>query len=74
MFTSIMNSVINEVTRHGGSAELVRPVVLSGSRAAARKRIRAARPPRAVGGPPAKPLRRHHRVLANTFKIAAGYY
>lgn len=74
MFTSIMNSVIHEVTRHGGSADLVRPVVPSNSRGAAHKPAHRARSRRSVARLPAKALPRHHRVLANTFKIAAGYF
>ena len=69
MFTTIMYGFINEVTRQPATAEL--PVAgdphPGKARAAARRRIR-----HAAG--PTRPLAGQYRVLADSFRVAAGFH
>ncbi len=73
MFTTIMYAVVNEVTRQPGSLESVLNAKRSDSAAPvmarARRRIRRA----AATAPRAAPLPGTYRVLAESFKCAAGY-
>jgi len=74
MFTTIMYGVINEVTRQPGSAGLS----LSANRSAAQRRP-GARPRRKIRQVASAPRQRGHlagtyRVLADSFKRAAGFY
>lgn len=73
MFTTIMYAVVNEVTRQPGSVETVLNAKRGESAgrimARARRRIRHA----AAAAPRAAPLPGTYRVLAESFKCAAGY-
>ena len=73
MFTTIMYGVINEVTRQPGSAGLA----LSANRGAGQRRP-GARPRRKVrqvaSATRHRGLAGKYRVLADSFKLAAGFY
>ena len=74
MFTTIMYGFINEVTRQPGRAEIpLRANRGAGQQrpaAPSRRRIRQA----AGSRRPGRPLTGTYRVLADSFKRAAGFY
>lgn len=74
MFTTVMYGVINEVTRQPGNAKMAlsahRDHDKAQSMARARRRIR----PLAAGSGRERPLPGTYRVLADSFKRAAGFH